>query len=160
MGEVMISDERIIAALDNGMSTEVKNPFALLAKNIGLTENEIIDGIKRLKSEGKIKRFGLVVKNRSVGFIHNAMVTLDVSDTEVDIIGENISKYPFVKLCYQRVRVLPEWPFNLYFMVHGKDRNLVLEQIEKIITENGLSNIPRNILFSKQCLKQKGASYL
>lgn len=156
----MISDERIIAALDNGMSTEVKNPFALLAKNIGLTENEIIDGIKRLKSEGKIKRFGLVVKNRSVGFIHNAMVTLDVSDTEVDIIGENISKYPFVKLCYQRVRVLPEWPFNLYFMVHGKDRNLVLEQIEKIITENGLSNIPRNILFSKQCLKQKGASYL
>jgi hypothetical protein len=44
-------------------------------------------------------------------------------------------------------------------MVHGKNRDTVLGQIETIIKENNLSHIPKEVLFSRKCLKQKGASY-
>lgn len=155
----MINEITLIEALDSGLDVTINRPFLKLAQVIGCTEAQVIEGIKKLKDEGKIKRFGLIVKNRSIGFVHNAMVTLDVADENVDAIGESISLYPFIKLCYQRKRILPDWRYNLYFMVHGKDRNIVLEQIEKVLTENNLKHLPIEVLFSKQCLKQKGASY-
>lgn len=155
----MINQHDLIEVLDSGLDATVTRPFLKLANTIGCTEAEIIEGIRTLKQEGKIKRFGLVVRNRRIGFVHNAMVTMDIPDEMVDALGEKISDYPFVRLCYQRKRVLPEWRYNLYFMVHGKDRGLVLEQIETIIKENQLSHIPKEVLFSRKCLKQKGASY-
>ena len=155
----MINEALLIKILDNGINPELANPFAALAVAAGCSETDIIDGVNKLKSEGKIKRFGLVVKNRNVGFVHNAMVVLNVPNESVDKIGELISTYPFVKLCYQRTRILPQWPYNLYFMVHGKNRDLVLSQIDQVLTVNQYNDFPREILFSKQCLKQKGAAY-
>lgn len=155
----MIDEKKLIEVLDRGLVTSVARPFLELAQAAGCTESDIIAGIKNLKQQGKIKRFGLVVKNRSIGFVHNAMVTLDIPDTVVDEIGAVISKYSFIRLCYRRERVFPEWRYNLYFMVHGKDRSVVLEQIDKVIKENNLEGFAKDVLFSKQCLKQKGASY-
>lgn len=155
----MINQNKLIEVLDSGLDATVSRPFLKLANALGCTEAEIIEGIRNLKLEGKIKRFGLVVRNRSIGFVHNAMVTLDVPDDMVDALGEKISTYPFIRLCYQRKRVLPEWRYNLYFMVHGKNRDTVLEQIETIVNENNLNHIPKEVLFSRKCLKQKGASY-
>lgn len=155
----MITEKDVIAALDNGLPTDGPTPFAELAKSLGCTPEDLIQKIKGLKAEGKIKRFGLVVKNRSVGLIHNAMVTINVADNEVDSLGEKLSAYPFIKLCYQRQRVLPEWNYNLYFMVHGTDRKVVLAQIDKALSENNLSDSTYQVLFSTKCLKQKGASY-
>jgi len=155
----MITDKDVIAALDNGLPTDGPTPFAELAKSLGCSSDDLIQKIKGLKAEGKIKRFGIVVKNRSVGLVHNAMVTINVADSEVDSLGEKLSAYPFIKLCYQRQRVLPEWNYNLYFMVHGKDRQVVLAQINKVLSENNLSHSTYQVLFSTKCLKQKGASY-
>lgn len=155
----MITEKDVIAALDNGLPTDGPTPFAELSKSLGCSPEDLIQKIKGLKAEGKIKRFGLVVKNRSIGFIHNAMVTINVADNEVDSLGEKVSAYSFVKLCYQRQRVLPAWNYNLYFMVHGKDRKVVLDQINKVLSENYLSNSPYQVLFSTKCLKQKGATY-
>lgn len=155
----MINEHQIINILDNGLNTDTPRPFAELSKALNCTEDEIFKSIRNLKTEGKIKRFGLVVKNRSIGYIYNAMVTLDVQDCDVDEIGLKVSEYPFVKLCYQRQRVLPVWSFNLYFMIHGKDREVVNNQIKEVLTTHQLDQYSRNILFSKQCLKQKGAFY-
>ncbi len=155
----MTFEVKILKALDNGLSTYDQRPFLKLAEKVGCTEDELVEEIISLKNRGKIKRFGLVVKNRSFGYVHNAMVTIDILDELVDNVGEKISQYPFVKLCYQRERVIPEWPYNLYFMIHGKDRSVVQEQIQNIINSNDLKDNAKNILFSKQCFKQKGASY-
>lgn len=155
----MITEKAVIAALDNGLRTDGPTPFAEISKSLGCTSDDLIQKIKGLKAEGKIKRFGLVVKNRGVGFVHNAMVTINVADSEVDSLGEKLAAYPFIKLCYQRQRVLPEWNYNLYFMVHGTDRQVVLAQIAKALSENNLGQSTYQVLFSTKCLKQKGASY-
>lgn len=146
-------------AMENGLNVAEARPYLTLARQIGRTEEEVIRDIAELKKEGKIKRFGLVVKNRNVGYIHNAMVTLDVVDENVDFLGMEIATRPFVRLCYQRQRVLPDWPFNLYFMIHGKSRAVVEEQIEQIKDELKLHDTEMKVLFSVKCFKQKGASY-
>lgn len=155
----MIAEQEIIKALDGGLRLDTSKPFDEISKKLECSEVELIERIKLLKAEGKIKRFGLVVKNRSIGFIYNAMVTLNVPDDEVDRIGETIAKYPFVKLCYQRKRIVPEWNYNLYFMIHGKDRLVVLCKIDELLVANKLDSYDCNVLFSKKCLKQKGAFY-
>ncbi|MBP9681695.1 MAG: hypothetical protein KBD76_09845 [Bacteriovorax sp.] len=155
----MTFEKKVINIISEGISIESPTPFLDLSRKLDCTEEMLIKAIKKLKEEGKIKRFGAVVKNRSIGFVHNAMVTLDVPSDQVDYFGEKISHYPFIKLCYQRERVANVWDYNLYFMVHGKERTLVLKQIEQVLKENQLEHCRHEILFSKQCLKQKGASY-
>lgn len=155
----MSNHSGLMSAMEEGLNVGDARPYLALARLIGSTEEDVIRDIRELKNEGKIKRFGLIVKNRSVGYVHNAMVTLDVPDEEVDAIGRAAAAFPFVRLCYQRQRILPEWPYNLYFMIHGKSRKVVEGQIEQIRNELHLQNTKMKILFSVKCFKQKGASY-
>lgn len=148
-----------MSAMEDGLNVREPRPYLSLARQIGQTEEEVIRDIAELKRAGKIKRFGLVVKNRNVGYVHNAMVTLDVSEEQVDSIGSAAAAYSFVRLCYQRQRVLPDWPYNLYFMIHGKSRKVVEEQIEQVLSELKLQGVKMKVLFSVKCFKQKGASY-
>jgi DNA-binding Lrp family transcriptional regulator len=154
----MNDEMRLLRAMENGLDLTRKRPYLALAEKIGLSEDEVIQSISQLKAEGKIKRFGLVIKNRSCGYLHNAMVTFHLPPEKVDEMAMKISQYPFVKLCYQR-ECLPEWPYNLYCMIHGKSREMVEEQIEQIIKELGVLRQEMRVLFSSRCFKQKGASY-
>ena len=61
-------------------------------------------------------------------------------------------------LCYRRPRRLPDWPFNLFCMIHGRDRNTVLEQVAAIRALSGLAEIPHALLFSRRRFKQCGAT--
>ena len=67
-------------------------------------------------------------------------------------------KFSFVTLCYQRP-MLPEWPYNLYCMIHGKNKVTVENQLAQLIEQCGLETIEKQILFSSRCFKQRGAVY-
>jgi hypothetical protein len=70
-----------------------------------------------------------------------------------------VAAAPFVTLCYRRLRHLPDWRYNLYCMIHGKDRNQVLAQIAELRANCNLVRYPFEILFSRQRFKQRGARY-
>jgi DNA-binding Lrp family transcriptional regulator len=101
---------------------------------------------------------GVIVKHRQLGYRANAMIVWNVPDNLMKQLGGHISRFPFVTLCYQRPRQ-PEWPYNLYCMIHGKDKTTVLKQLEQLIDACGLSGFDREILFSNRCFKQRGAIY-
>jgi hypothetical protein len=65
-----------------------------------------------------------------------------------------------VTLCYRRERRRPDWPYNLFCMIHGKSRESVLERIDEIVEILDLQGIPRDVLFSGRRFKQRGARYL
>ncbi len=60
------------------------------------------------------------------------MVVWDVPDEAVGAIGRRMSELPFVTLCYRRERRPPTWPYNLFCMIHGRDRQTVLGQIAEL----------------------------
>ncbi|MDH3449063.1 MAG: AsnC family protein [Gammaproteobacteria bacterium] len=137
----------------------VGKPYAAIAARLGCTEAEVIDGIRRIMMRGDMKRFGVVVRHRELGYRANGMVVWDIPDERVAELGQCIGQYPFVTLCYQRPRRLPDWQYNLFSMIHGRDRDAVIGQVRLIVEQCGLQGIDQRILFSKRCFKQRGASY-
>ena len=109
--------------------------------------------------DSDIKRFGVIVRHRKLGYRANAMVVWDIADEQVAYVGKCMGRYEFVPLCYHRPRRLPDWPYNLFCMIHGRDAEDVKRQVELIAEQCDLKNIPRDILFSGRCLKQRGAHY-
>ena len=124
-----------------------------------MPETEVIRRLTRLRQTGLIKRFGVIVKHRSLGYRANAMIVWNIPDDLIGTVGRKISRFDFVTLCYQRPRHLPEWPFNLFCMIHGKSREIVMQQLEELSSVCRLENYEREILFSRNCFKQRGAVY-
>jgi len=134
-------------------------PFQQLAEKVGLSEQQVIDAVNQWQEEGLIKRFGLVVKHRKLGFIANAMVVWNIPDNQVEDIANLLSKEDCVTLCYRRPRVLPDWPYNLFCMIHGQCRDKVLTNLANICQRHSLNNIDKDVLFSTKAYKQNGARY-
>ena len=153
------SDERLIEAIQLGLPL-VDRPYAEVARRIGVSEGEVIDCIRNMQTRGIIKRFGVVVRHRELGYQANAMVVWDVPDTATDDMGQKLSKLECVTLCYRRPRRLPYWRYNLFCMIHGKDRETVRSQADEAAIACDLTEVPREILFSGRCFKQRGGRYV
>jgi DNA-binding Lrp family transcriptional regulator len=82
----------------------------------------VLGRIGRWLEEGAIKRFGVVVRHHELGFRANAMLVHDIPDERVSDIGRALAEEPAVTLCYRRPRRLPDWPYNLFCMIHGRER--------------------------------------
>jgi DNA-binding Lrp family transcriptional regulator len=149
----------LIAAVQHGLPLTGR-PFLTIAKQLGIGEREVIDQLTQLLADGHIKRLGIVVRHHELGFRANAMVVWNVADEVVDKLGHCIGKFEFVTLCYQRARHAHDWPYNLYCMIHGRDRESVLERIDEVRGRCGLRQVPYEILFSRRRFKQRGAHYM
>ena len=150
-----LGEKRLIAALQPGLEL-VPRPFARLGERAGMSEDEVLDRIVGWLEEGLIKRFGVVVRHHELGYRANAMVVFDLPDAEVDRIGQQLAAEPGVTLCYRRARSLPEWPYNVYCMVHGRSREGAQPVIDRLAAIVGA---PATALFSTRRFKQCGARY-
>jgi DNA-binding Lrp family transcriptional regulator len=148
-------ERRLIGALQDGLEL-VTRPFARLGERVGMVEDEVLRRISGWIEEGMIKRFGVVVRHHELGYRANAMVVFDVPDAEVDRIGGQLAGRAGVTLCYRRSRSLPDWPYNLYCMVHGRSRDEAQPVIEGLGELAGISGMA---LFSTRRFKQCGARY-
>lgn len=155
----MIDERKLIIALQQGLPL-VSHPYAVIAKNINSTENEVINYIKLMQKKGDIKRFGIVVHHRKLGYTANAMVVWDIAEERVDELGQCFGRFDFVTLSYRRPRHLPDWPYNLFCMIHGQDRDDVLSNLQSMIKNCHLQDINHEVLFSTRCFKQRGAIYI
>ncbi len=151
-------DRQLVDLLQQGLPL-VSRPYSLIGQQLSLSEDEVISRVSRLKQRGLISRLGVIVNHRQLGYKANAMVVFDVPDQIVDQTGEQLSQFAFVNLCYQRPRCGDQWPYNLYCMIHGKDKQKVLAQLSELIESCELHGFNYEVLFSRQCFKQRGALY-
>lgn len=152
------SDRRLLAAIQDGLPL-VPHPYAMLAGTLGTTEADIIERLQRLQDDGLIKRMGVVVKHRSLGYHANAMVVWNIPDDAIERVGKLLAAQECVTLCYQRPRRLPDWPYNLFTMIHGHDREQVLARVDHLVRNCGMQDFAHQVLFSQRCFKQRGARY-
>ncbi len=153
------ADRALIAAIQSGMPL-VPQPYAALGEQTGLGEEEVLTHLCSMMEQDVIKRFGVVVRHQELGFHANAMVVWDIPDEQTASFGKCMGETADVTLCYRRPRRLPAWPYNLFSMIHGRDRASVLARIEAIREECGLHAFPHEILFSCRRVKQRGAHYV
>ena len=151
-------DRRLLAAIQDGLPLTPR-PYAAVGEALGLSEAEVIARLGALLDRGIVRRLGLIVRHRELGYRANAMIVWDLPDAAVDEIGARIAAFPFVTLCYRRERRPPDWPYNLYCMIHGRERTAVLAQLDEIVATLGIGSAPRAVLFSRRRFKQRGAVY-
>jgi len=153
-----VTDKRLLGILADGLPL-VSRPYAAVAARAGLAEDEVIRRLGRLIAGGIVTRLGVVVRHRELGYRANAMVVWDVPEGEIAEVGRRLAAYPFVTLCYQRPRRLPDWPYSLYCMIHGKDRAAVQAQIATLNWQAEMARYAQAVLFSRRCFKQRGARF-
>jgi len=151
--------ERILAtAIQSGLPL-VSRPFEAISTETGISESEILERLSWMLANGTIKRFGIVARHHELGYKANAMVVWNIPDNQVDELGRHLASVDFITLCYRRPRRLPDWPYNLFCMIHGRSRGTVMQQIQEIITRFGLESVSHEVLFSLRRFKQCGACY-
>jgi len=153
------AERKLVQALQHGLPL-VQAPFKVLAERIGTTEAYVLSALSRWVASGVIRRFGVIVRHRELGYRANAMAVWDVPDELVSTRGRAIAAAPGVTLAYRRRRSLPDWPYNLFCMVHGKARETVEATVAGIGRRLDLGDYPHAMLFSQRRFKQTGARYV
>lgn len=153
--ELSTAQQRLLGRLQQGVAF-TERPFA----ELGWEEAQALTQLTAWTQAGVISRFGVVVRHHELGYTANAMVVWDVPDAQVSEVGRAMANSGAVSLCYRRPRVLPHWPYNLFCMLHGQDRQEVEQRLAALRQTCDLAAYPHDVLFSGQRFKQRGARYV
>jgi len=148
-------DRHLIAATQSGLLMTPR-PYHAIAEQLGLTPEDVMTRMNAMLKTGVIRRIGVVPNHYALGYIANGMTVWDVADDQVDALGERIGQLPFVSHCYRRPRRLPHWPYNLFAMVHAKNREQAKADADQIAAVLGDACRKSDILYSSRMLKKTG----
>jgi len=107
--------------------------FEGLAGRLGVPLDALLESARGLKESGRLKRIGAVVRHRLIGIEFNAMVAARVPEDRIEELGRRVASRPYVSHCFER-EVPPEFPCNLFVMVHGRDEEegeAILEELRR-----------------------------
>jgi len=152
-------DRRLVLATQGGLPL-VPRPYAALASQLGCTEAEVRERLAAMLSSGAIRRIGAVPNHYAIGYTANGMSVWDVDDALVDEVGEHVGALSFITHCYRRPRQLPDWPYNLFAMVHAGSREAALARVDEVasLIHERFPHACRahDVLFSTAILKKTG----
>jgi DNA-binding Lrp family transcriptional regulator len=147
--------QRIVAATQSGLPA-VHEPYQQIADTLDMPCSELMQGLRDLLSAGVIRRIGAVPNHYRLGLRGNGMTVWDVPDGQVAELGARIGALDFVSHCYERPRQPGIWPYNLFAMVHGHDRDEVRAKTARLRALLGPGVRAYDILFSTAVLKKTG----
>lgn len=150
---------RIIVATQSGLPL-VADPWGALAHELGVPGETVLATVADMLARGVIRRIGAVPNHYAIGFTANGMSVWDIDDDAVDAVGRFLAGMKSVTHCYRRPRRLPQWPYNLFAMVHGRSRAEVDDEIaalaQVIETRFPAACRSRDVLYSSRILKKTG----
>jgi DNA-binding Lrp family transcriptional regulator len=148
-------DRRIAVATQAGLPMCVA-PFDAVAEDLGIGTGELIARLRHLQDTGVIRRIGAVPNHYALGYAFNGMTVWDIADDAVRELGRRVGKLDFVSHCYRRPRRLPQWRYNLFAMVHARDRQHADSKITEIEDVVGSACRAHDVIFSRRILKKTG----
>jgi DNA-binding Lrp family transcriptional regulator len=148
-------DKKVIQLIQGDLPLE-RRPFGVLAEKAGISEEEFVERVASLKKRGIIRRFGATLRHQEAGFSSNAMVAWIVPEERIEEVGKAMAKFRAVTHCYQR-KTVKAWPYNLYTMIHGDDREECRELAKKMSRKAGIQDYI--LLFSEKEFKKTSMKY-
>ena len=149
------TDEAIVRATQAGLPL-VPEPWRAVAQAVGIPQDELAARVSAMLADGRVRRIGAVPNHYALGYTANAMTVWDVADEAVDELGAAVGALEFVSHCYRRPRRLPEWPYNLFAMVHGRTRADTEVRLAEIRALLGKALRTSDVLYSTRILKKTG----
>ena len=149
------TDRSIIRVTQSGLPL-VSRPYDVIAQRVGISVAEVITRMHNMLQLGIIRRIAAVPNHYALGYKANGMTVWDVPDDRIDELGQRIGALEFVSHCYQRPRFLPDWPYNLFAMVHAHNQDEAMILVSIIAELLGDADRGHDVLFSKRILKKTG----
>ena len=148
-------DRLIIQETQTGLPLTAR-PYHDVAARLGLEATEVMARIKAMQANGIIRRIGVVPNHYKLGYRGNGMSVWDIADTDISAVGKIVGALDCVSHCYHRPRQGADWPYNLFAMVHGHNRDEVEAKVAEIAEQLGALQRGYRILFSTRILKKTG----
>ena len=148
--------QKRVLSLVQGDLPDGPEPFAEIAKQAGVTQEEVLELLSGMKERGEIRRFGATLRHQKAGYGCNAMVAWYVDDADMDRIGAFMAARPEISHCYHRVNCM-DWPYNLYTMVHARSREECRAKVEELSRLSGLEEY--DVLESRKEFKKTSMRY-
>lgn len=124
------AEKKILAVVQKNLPDSL-TPYADIAEAAGTTEEEVLNLLRGMKEDGSIRRFGASIKHQRAGFSHNAMVAWKVKDqAQADEAARVAVEHNMISHCYFRPSSAPDWPYELFTMIHGREENEYMEVVE------------------------------
>ncbi len=148
-------DRRILRQLQRDLPLE-PTPYAAMAADLGIDEATFLAHCRELLDRGAMRRYGASINHRQAGFEGNGMACWTVAAEAVDDAGRRLAALPEVSHCYER-RTNPDWPYNLFAMIHGRTPEDCRRTAADAAAEIGLGE--PQILFSTREFKKTRVRY-
>ena len=101
-----------------------------------------------------VRRIGAAPNHYRLGLKANGMTVWNIADDQLQQVGQQMGALDYVSHCYERPRHLPQWPYNLFAMIHGTDREHVFAKLEQM--KRAFPHQQVDVLFSSSILKKTG----
>jgi DNA-binding Lrp family transcriptional regulator len=148
-------DRAIIFSLQGDLPLN-EAPYAVLAARLQISQEDLLERLDAFQKKRILRRIGAVLRHRQAGFTANAMGVWEVVSNDVERVGEIMASFSMVSHCYERP-TFPDWPYNLYTMIHGKNQEECRRAAKAISQKTGIKNY--RLLFSQRELKKTSMSY-
>jgi DNA-binding Lrp family transcriptional regulator len=110
-------------------------PYRTIGNDLGLSEDEVLNRISRLKTDGIIRRIGGNFKPEKLGFV-STLCAAKVPEDKIDHFAEVVNRYPGVTHNYRR-----ENTYNIWFTFIAPSMDEINTNLEQIAAETGVSDI-------------------
>jgi siroheme decarboxylase len=148
-------DISLIRALQKDLPL-TQHPFAGAAASLGVSEDQLVRAAQGLQERGLMRRFAAVLRHRQAGYSANGMGVWIVPEGEVEHAGRIMASFREVSHCYQRPSY-PDWPYNLFTMIHGVSRE-DCEEVARRISEK-VDVADNSLLYSLKEYKKVRVKY-
>jgi len=116
-------EQRLLNEFQQGMPL-TPNPYAVIAKQLGVYETTVLETLKRLQTEGVVSRVGAVFRPNRVGA--STLAAMAVPQDEIEAVAAIINEFDEVNHNYER-----EHEFNLWFVVVATDE----DRLQQVLTD-------------------------
>jgi DNA-binding Lrp family transcriptional regulator len=144
-------DHELLMKTSKGLPL-TSEPFKEIADEMGITTQEAISRLVKLREEGVIRRFGVSIKPNDVGLVANALVAWKVPETRMQEVGSLLAQRAEVTHCYERYPAAGRWEYNLYTVMHAPKREAIQQLVAQLAQTTGIGDYV--ILFSVRDLKE------
>lgn len=133
----------------------VDDPWRWLGRRLGITPSATLALLRQLQAYGAIRRIAAVPNHYRLGYRYNGMTVWNVADEHIDRLGQDLGELSFISHCYRRPR-RPDWPYNLFAMVHGRSAAEIDIHRDNIRAVLGTACCQDDMLISTEILKKTG----
>ena len=131
-------DKRVLNAIQGELPID-EHPFAVLAEELGTTEDALLADVNRLFEAGYIRRFGAFFNSKALGY-KGSLVAVKVKEGWMEEVASDVNACGGVTHNYERVG-----EYNLWFTLQTETeevRQHFLDKIRALPGVDGVLNLP------------------